>query len=530
MEPEMMLLRLHTRGGRTLMRFPRPASFYANQLHIKGNSMRTIGAVLFRVLFPVAFILFILSGCAKKDGDQVVLARIGDRDITVKEFEYRCEFTIRPKYMTHKGIELNRILLDNLIDEKILAMEAGDTSRMARNKMFNAYIQGIREQAMREELFFKSAYNRVRPDTQEIKSLYRFTGREYRLAFYTLTDDNLARKVIERIATNPSSAGAVFDGIGGDRKPPEQRVSWKDPSSEPIFNALFTHPVGRDSVIGPLRIDRNLYVMMKVIDWKDEIALGQTEQQKRWNDVVERIKKRDSNALWNRMLEKLIGGKTIQFNPPVFKKLAELSYDLSIASGDSQSRDIVGDFLKNNADASKPDAFRSEKGFLKSPFLTFDGKTWTVEDFKNELAVHPLVYRTKNFTRQTFPREFKNAVADLMRDHYLTGEAYRNHLQKLDAVARKAAMWRDAMTAAWSRDQILAALAKKHHIEGQPDRLTSVYTAYMDSLRNAYAGRIRIEEPELQKIQLTNSDMIAYKPGVPYPMAVPNFQAYIMNR
>ncbi len=474
-------------------------------------------------------LLLAVSGCAKKDKDQTVLARIGGRDITVKEFQYRSEFTIRPKYISKRGTELNRILLDNLIAEKILAIEAGDTCALTRNKQFNSYIRGIQEQSMREELFFEAAYNKVRIDTQEVKSLYRFAGREYRVAFYSIMKDELARDISERIATDPQGAGAVFDGISGGRKPPEKQVSWKDPSSAPIFEALFTHPVRKDTVIGPLRLDKNLYVMMKVLDWKDEIAFGSDDAVKRWNDVIEKIRKRDSNALWNQMLMRLIGGKTIQFNAPVFKKLSDLSYELFVASGDSQTKDILGDFLKKKADASQLDAIGNEEALLKSPFFTFDGKTWTVEDFKNELAVHPLVYRTKNFTRKTFPREFKNAVADLVRDHTLTREAYRNKLQKKESVRRNAVTWRDAMIASWKRDAMLNTLAREHHIEGQTDALTRVYTAAMDSLMKAYSGRIWIDEKELEKIQLTNTDLIVYKPGVPYPMAVPNFQAYIFR-
>ena len=162
-----------------------------------------------------------------------------------------------------------------------------------------------------------------------------------------------------------------------------------------------------------------------------QIAFGGDDAVKRWNDVAERIRKRDSNALWNRLLERLIGGKTIQFNAPVFRKLSDLSYDLFAASGDSQTKDILGDFLRKKSDASQFDAFGNEEAFLKSPFSTFDGKTWTVEDFKNELAVHPLVYRTKNFTKQTFPARIQERGRGFdASDHYLTREAYRNGLRK----------------------------------------------------------------------------------------------------
>ena len=45
------------------------------------------------------------------------------------------------------------------------------------------------------------------------------------------------------------------------------------------------------------------------------------------------------------------------------------------------------------------------------------------------------------------------------------------------------------MIASWKRDEMLNALARKHHIEGQTDALTRVYIAAMDSLMKAYSGK-----------------------------------------
>jgi len=90
-------------------------------------------------------------------------------------------------------------------------------------------------------------------------------------------------------------------------------------------------------------------------------------------------------------------------------------------------------------------------------------------------------------------------------------------------------MWRDAMIASWERDERLSRLAKKHHIEGQADKLTKVYNAYMDSLMKAYSGSISINTEELKKIELTGSDMVAFKQGVPYPYAVPAFREFIIK-
>ena len=472
------------------------------------------------------FIVF--SGCTRKEKDNPILAKIGGRTITVNEFKYRSEFTVRPKYLSKKGYELNKILLDNLLAEKIFAIEAGDTCRMARNELFNSYIQGIQEQNMREELYFKAAYDKVKADTNEIKRIYRFAGREYRVAFYTLLKDELAQKITKRIAMGQNSANAAFDELGGGKKEPEQNVSWKEAEQDPIFDALFTHPVKQDTVIGPLRLGKNYYVIMKVLDWKDQIFFGE-DALKRWNDSAEKVKQRKAMDLWNGILEKRMLDKSIDFNPPVFRKLADLAYTLYAAQGDSQKKDIAGDFFGKKGDVSQIDMFGSEETFLKSPFMTFDGKTWTVEEFRNGLAIHPLVYRTKNFTKQNFPQEFRKAVADWIRDRCLTQEAYANNLQKKDSVKRNTLMWRDAMIASWERDERLSRLAKKHHIEGQADKLTKVYNAYMDSLMKAYSGSISINTEELKKIELTGSDMVAFKQGVPYPYAVPAFREFIIK-
>jgi hypothetical protein len=478
----------------------------------------------------ILLVLLLHSGCAKKDiKTHKILAKVGNQTITVEDFLNRSELTIRPKYITKKGYELNKILLDNLVAEKILAMQTGDTCHLAKSDRFKATIRGIQEQTMREELFFKIAYDKVNIDTNEIKGLYRFAGREYKLGFYTIMKDETAQGIQNKILMDSNNAEKVFDEIGGGSKTPEQTVAWKDPGDDRIHDALFTHPVRKDTVIGPLRLGKNLYILMKVLDWKDQPVFGGDEVQARWNDVVEKTRMRKAKAVWNQLLEKLMTGKRIHFNPPVFKKLAELSYNLYSAPGDSQKQDVITAFFGKNSDVSQIDVFGGEDVFLKSPFFTLDGKTWTVEDFKKELAVHPLVYRTKDFTQKSFPVEFKNAIADMIRDHYLTREAYKNHLQNTDVVKSRAVMWRDAILGSWERDQTLVRLAKKHRLEGQTDKLTKVYIAYMDSLLKAYSGRIFIDDKELKKINLTNMDFYAFKPGVPYPAAVPSFQEFIFN-
>jgi hypothetical protein len=445
----------------------------------------------------------------------------------VNEFEYRSELTIRPKFPAKKGLELKRVLLDNLVAEKIFAIEAGGRNELANNKRFKAFIRGIQEQTMREELYRSVAENKVKLDTNEVKERYKLSGREYDVAFYTIHKEELARQIQDRILSNPRAAGEVFDDIGGGNKVPRHAVAWKDPEHDRVHEALFSRPVPVDTVIGPIKIDKNLYMLMKVMNWKDHPIIGGEEMQLRWNEVSQKARDIKARGLWLQYLQNLMVGKRIEFNTPVFKKLAELSYLMYTARADSERQEITQRFFGKGKDASMLDMYGDEESLKQAVFFSVDGKAWTVQDFQDVLESHPLVYRNKTVSKEEYTQEFKNAIADLVRDHFLTREAYKKSLHKNTDVKRNTAWWQDAMIAEYQRDQVLKQLAERFQTKGDSRLLTRRYEAYTDSLMAAYSPKTQIDLSELERVPLTTIDMVAYKPGVPYPMAVPGFTLFL---
>lgn len=485
-----------------------------------------------RVLFLsilIVGLIGIFGGCEKKEREkpQKILARVGNRTITVNEFLYRTELTVRPRYLTKKGYELNKALLDQLVGEKIFALEAGDDNPLAKTKSFQAYIRGIQEQAMRDELYRHVAVQKVKLDTNEIKRYYRMAGREYDVTFYTIYKEDIAKKIEAEIAKNPHSAKEIFEALRKEAKPGIHTVKFRDPDHDLIHEALFSRPIPADTVIGPLRLEKNLYIFMKVQGWKDYPAISGEQMQQRWNEVIETRTERKARLLWGEYLRKRLSGKSVKFNRDVFKKMADLTYQLYIARDDSERQNIYGEFLRSTKDIPNADFLANEKALLNSPFFTFDDKVWKVKDFLDLLASHPLVYRKKPLTREEFPREFKNAIVDLLRDHILTKDAYKKGLHHQESIRRHTLLWKDALIGAYYQNQLLNQLAKKYHVEGQSTKLKAIYEAYVDSLFQAYRDRIQINEEELRKIRLTNIDMVAYKPGAPYPLAVPKFPVII---
>jgi hypothetical protein len=491
-----------------------------------GRIMR-INRPVITAFIPVA-ILLIAAGCAKKVKEDPVLARIGDRTITKKDYTYRTELTIRPRYPGLKSDCTKVELLNNLMMEKLFAIEAGDDYPLLKRQAFRDHIRGIREQTMRDELYGEVATKKVKIDTSELKQRYRMAGREYELQFYSIRNKETARKLQEQILLHPERAGRVFDELGSEGSPiPKHTMKWKDPENDLVHEALFSRPVPVDTVIGPIRTGPNEHLIMKVAGWKDYPIIGGEEVQMRWNEVKEKTVERKARGEWERYMGRLLGGKAIKFNPPVFRRMADLAWMMYGATSDSQIQEINRNFFSSGKDSVTVDPYGNEEAFLKTSFFDVEGKTWTVEKFKRELAAHPLVYRRKNIPKEAFRAEFKNAVTDFMRDQFLNREAYKRGLQKRDFIRSNTVVWQDALIANHFRNETLDRLARKHGLEGQPTKLKPVYEAYVDSLWKVNADRISWDPEILKTIPLSSIDFYAYKPGVPFPAATPPFPTLI---
>jgi hypothetical protein len=75
-----------------------------------------------------------------------------------------------------------KIILNSLIAEKILSIEAGDDNEAIRSGMFSNMITGLKEQKMRELLSYHEGMAKVKPDTNELKQIYSVAGRTPRLS------------------------------------------------------------------------------------------------------------------------------------------------------------------------------------------------------------------------------------------------------------------------------------------------------------------------------------------------------------
>ncbi len=171
-------------------------------------------------------------------------------------------------------------------------------------------------------------------------------------------------------------------------------------------------------------------------------------------------------------------------------------------------------------------SFYADEGenFLSQSFFTVDGRVWTVDDFRRELVLHPLVFRQRKMPSHEFAEQFRLAVADLVRDHFVTKEAYRKGYDKVNVVQRNADMWRDRFLALDQVNKYLAEIGENRNFkQHMMEIIEKKLNPYINRLQQKYYKKITLDFDTFEDIQLTTIDLFVKQPEMPYKYVVPMF-------
>ena len=405
------------------------------------------------VAISVVLLIVALVVCAKKEKKDEILAIVGDRVITKDEFVRRAEYTIRPPYCKQNSNMDKQIILNSIIAEKLYAFEAGQDNPLARSPSFQAYIRGRKEQMMRQILFAQIVDKKIRPDTSQLNKRYRLAGREYHVAYCSIGRD-VAQFAKEQKTKSLQTDlfDAVYRKAGGMGPAPERTVSWESHEIHAVHQALFSEPLLKNQVIGPIQVDNGQFLMVKVLGWVDRPVVASSDVQRRYNDVYKDWEREKAEAIWDDYVFDLMKNKRLEFARDTFEKMAELFKPLY--KPDQKTPPLMNPEAVQETPHSVIDSVGIElkrQGFEDQPFFTFDGKTWTVADFMKIYASHPLVFRKRKFGDSEFPEQFKYAVVDLMRDQIINKKAYDKGIDQSPSVQAYTHMWQDALLAKYQQ-------------------------------------------------------------------------------
>lgn len=454
-----------------------------------------------------------------------VLARVGDRIITKEDFMRRSEYTIRPDYCAGSNYIHQKIVLNSLIAEKLLALEH-DGSPIQADADFQAYIQGRQEQTMRQWLFKKQARDLVEIDTSEILTANRLASRTYNIQFITLPDSNAMN------AWNAATAdGYGFEELAGTLSGrdsiPQRAITWFDREEENIRSALFGIEPEKEEVLAPIALEDGQYIIVKVAGWVDRPAISEVSQAQQWADVRDRLVEVKADAVYKQYVASIMADKQLMLNKEVFKPYSARTAELYLRSAEDKKK-MLNQAVWNAEEQVFTQSLNDLPGGLPGDAVLFDvnGEVWTVDRFEAYLKKHPLVFRKRQMSHKEFPEQLKYAIADLVRDHYITEEAYRLGYDKVPNVVQAKQLWEDHYVSRQGRNDFLSSRLDTSNDSlklTEMDLLEDYMDPYIDSLQTKYSDIVQVNTDLFEQLTLSTVPMVVSNRNVPFPLAVPAF-------
>jgi phage major head subunit gpT-like protein len=481
-----------------------------------------------RALLIILLTAIFLVSCGKRKSlpdSEKILVKIGDEaTISLNEFIRRAEYTPRPSYCRQNTYLNKKIILNSLIAEKLLALEAGDDNPIFSDEEFQLYIQGRKEQAMRQWMHHVEATDQVVLKPSEIQEGYQRAGREYEIEYFSITDRKILDQVMPDYTSDPRQFEDLFYKLTGDTVLPRKKVKYLDRERDRVHEALFSKEFSVGDVLEPVRLD-NGSLFIRITGWSDEMALTENQQQERLTGVQEKMTEIQAGKIWTSRVSEIMRGKRMDFNEDVFHKLSALFFSVYFHDAEERRNQLIEKVW--GVEEQDPDQIvenLSDDAFLKQPFFSVDGQVWTVEDFRRAIKLHPLVYRERKMPSNEFAGQFRLAVADLVRDHYVTEEAYKKGYDQIPEVQRNVNMWRDTYGAMYQKNVFLDSVKETRNFYKQSHAiLEDRLNPYIRQLQEKYYKRIELDFDLFESVSLASIDLFVKQPEQPFMYVVPAF-------
>ncbi len=465
-------------------------------------------------------VLIFLIGCQTKfssDNQLEILAKIGDRLITRQDYLNRTEYTLRPDYCRGNQYIHKKIILNNLIAEKLLAIEAESVNNQINSDNLNTFLKGRKEQAMRQLLYFEKGHNKVLLEEDEINHFFKMAGRTYHVNYFSFPGGAFADSV-KRAIDEGMSFNDIYS-VNFEGNIPVRDVNWIDNNDPFISDRLFNNEIQKGQVIGPYFLDDGSAFIMEVNGWTDRLNLSEQGHIDRREKVINTLKELKGKLIYKSFIKNIMKGKNIKLNEDVFFPYANAISDQFFRSREEKETAISNALFEAGEFLSLEDIKPMNQKYKDLRLFTLNGENWTVKDFEKNIASHPLVFRKKKMNKSEFSQQFKLAIVDFIQDRYLTEKAYELGLDKTNSIKLNESLWADSFTAYQSAKLLMST-------QSDSEEQYVLMKPIIDKLQKKYSPQISINMKLFESIKISSIDMFVTQGNVPYPVIVPSFPSF----
>ncbi|MBK7259255.1 MAG: peptidyl-prolyl cis-trans isomerase [Ignavibacteriae bacterium] len=447
---------------------------------IKNHPFMTVGVIA--VMTAAAVVLFLRIGSHQPEPDDVVLAQVGDRAITVGDFRMNYEFGYPHLKRGADGVARKRAYLDAMVGELLLAND-GFSRGLADAPRVHVNDQRVLDELLIEELIRVEVVERTTVSDQEVRDAVNRSKARFKLRYWG--EPTQLRAMGVRMAMLRDGYMRVADSL---------RAMHADIPTDPsmfesdYLNAFDVDPVVLDAVkdLGagdismPVPMNSGFYVF-QVVDVRREGIMEHEYAAK-----FESVKKVLLNTKYDEGIARYVEGfmtpQNVVTRGEPFWKLCDAVVAWK-ASGDHQTmmlREAIA------VHAARP-AYAALRTVLDQPLVTYKGGQRTVRQFLD--VFWPSLRDIDTVTTARTRHLLSEQVGLTMRDQLLAAEARRRGMDRAPAVAHERLKWLEKTVYEEVRDEA-AAMAPAAVAAGA---VRAILQRRADSLKAAYPVTIRYE-------------------------------------
>lgn len=447
---------------------------------IKSHPFITIGIIA--AVTAAALVLFLMTGVHQPGPDDAVLARVGDRAITVGDFRMNYEFGYPHLKTGADVVARKRAYLDAMVCELLLAND-GFARGLADAPRVHINDERVLNELLIEELIRVEVVERTAVADQEVRDAVNKSKARFKLRYWG--EPTQLRAMDVRMAMMRNGYMRVADSL---------RAMHTDIPTDPsmfesdYLNAFDVDPVvleaikdlGAGDISMPVPMNSGFYVF-QVVDIRREGIMEHEYAAK-----FETMKKVLLNTKYDEGIARYVEGfmtpQNVVTRGEPFWKLSDAVVAWK-ASGDHETM-MLREAIAVHAD--RP-AYAALRKIMDQPLVTYQGGQRTVRQFLD--VFWPSLRDIDSVATARTRRLLSEQVGLAIRDHLLAAEARRRGMDRAPAVAHERLKWLEKTVYEEVRDEV-GATAPATAVAGV---VRAILQRKADSLRTAYPVAIHHE-------------------------------------
>ena len=389
------------------------------------------------LLWPILIIGFLSIHCSKSGEDDAdILARAGDRVITVQEFVMRCELSPLPDPIRQEEVDGKRRALDLLIAEKLFAQEA-ERQGLLEEPILQKKLRTLEMAAVGRELYRDEVQKMVLVEESEIRDAFAKMGEKRVVRFLRTTrpeEAEMWQKEMEQgISFNTLWDRAV--AVSGDTSTNRIEIAWGE-YDESLESTAYALAPGE---VSPLVKASDGYYLLTLENRILDIMQTHLSFASKRRTIEKILRRRKQAARSDVFVSSFMMDKQVTLKGVPFAILMrELEQRIDFDSDDEPGFQPKIQHLEESEVVTLENELEAH---LDDVLVEISGGDWTIREFLEKLWLQEVPIQRQS--RKTFIQGMKEAIRIMARDELLAQEGLRRGLRNRPSVQRETRMWQD---------------------------------------------------------------------------------------